>query len=278
MFQVHTAGVVIGAGEVGESLFEALLSTYPSLKMHDIDPPEIPTYGGVVHICFPYFEGFEKTVGDWIKFHTENGRRVPDAVVIHSTVPVGVTKIVSDILPHIPVFHSPIRGKHPYLKESIKMFVKFIGPAGPAREDSVEQHAIMDYFREAGIQTYLCKDSGTTELMKLVSTTTYALLIAFHQEVERWCDAYGVNYEDIVTMATRTYNEGYDAVKEPQFRRPLIFPGFIGGHCLMPNVSTLRTMLKELYHINADADKAEVPMSLFLEAIVDSNERKGEEE
>jgi hypothetical protein len=55
------------------------------------------------------------------------------------------------------------------------------------------------------------------------------LLIAWAQEVERYCVKLGTNYDEVVSF--------YDEIK---FFPPVrYFPGVIGGHCVMPNIAIL---------------------------------------
>lgn len=246
--------VVIGCGEVGQGLYDVLVGTYPTTRRHDIQIPDFQC-NDIMHVCYPYSDSFTDNTIDWVKHHN------PRMVIIHSTVPVGTTGAISDILidDNISVFHSPIRGKHPKLAESIKVFVKFIGPAW-ASSDDIDR--VVKYFWDAGVRTRLAHCSETTELLKLVSTTTYGLLIAFHQEIERWCKLYGVSYQEVVTDANITYNEGYQNLAGSQFTRPLIHPGVISGHCVMPNIDLL---------------EISVGASEFLDSIIASNNEYIEE-
>jgi hypothetical protein len=73
-------------------------------------------------------------------------------------------------------------------------------------------------------------------------------LIAWAQEVERYCKEVGADYDEVVSF--------YEEIK---FFPPVkYFPGAIGGHCVMPNIDILlRTFPSDL-----------------LPAIVRSNELK----
>ena len=92
------------------------------------------------------------------------------------------------------------------------------------------------------------KPDKATELAKLSETTYFGLLVAWAQEVERYCDRVGQSYEEVVSF--------YDEI--PFFPTVKYFPGIIGGHCVMPNIEILRK-----------SDD-----SAILKAIEDSNERK----
>jgi hypothetical protein len=68
-----------------------------------------------------------------------------------------------------------------------------------------------------------------TELAKLTETTYFGVLIAWAQELERYCDQAGQDYSEVSSF--------YDEIK---FFPPIkYFPGVIGGHCVMPNIEIL---------------------------------------
>ena len=58
------------------------------------------------------------------------------------------------------------------------------------------------------------------------------MMIAWAQEVERYCDKAGQSYEEVASF--------YEEI--PFFPRTKYFPGIIGGHCVMPNIEILRTL------------------------------------
>jgi UDP-N-acetyl-D-mannosaminuronate dehydrogenase len=88
------------------------------------------------------------------------------------------------------------------------------------------------------------------ELSKLVETTWLGVLIGWAQEVERMAAQCNASYDDVNAF-----------IKEIDYLPTDIFPGFIGGHCVMPNIAILRTKFA----------------SRFLDAIVESNESKEQE-
>jgi hypothetical protein len=70
----------------------------------------------------------------------------------------------------------------------------------------------------------------TTELAKLTETTYFGLLIAWAQEIERYCDQSGQNYDEVVSF--------YEEIHYLPASK--YFPGIIGGHCVMPNINILQ--------------------------------------
>jgi UDP-glucose 6-dehydrogenase len=80
-----------------------------------------------------------------------------------------------------------------------------------------------------GLKTKILSDSEATELAKLTETTYFGLMIAWAQELERYCDRAGQDYVEVVSF--------YDEIKF--FPQVKYFPGVIGGHCVMPNIEIL---------------------------------------
>jgi hypothetical protein len=99
-----------------------------------------------------------------------------------------------------------------------------------------------------GIKTKVLGSPEATEIAKLTETTYFGVMIAWAQEVERYCREVGASYDEVVSF--------YEEVK---FFPPVkYFPGVIGGHCVMPNIAILRQQFP----------------SGLLEAIVKSNTLK----
>jgi UDP-glucose 6-dehydrogenase len=126
--------------------------------------------------------------------------------------------------------------------------VKFVGAIDPT---SGQQAA--DHFRSVGVKTKVLASPEATELAKLTETTYFGVLIAWAQEVERYCDQLGQDYNDIVSF--------YEEIK--YLPRVKFFPGVIGGHCVMPNIEIMRQLLGD---------------SVMLDAIRESNRMKIERE
>jgi len=210
--------IIIGAGEVGISLFNVLVPHYTETKVVDKNGIDLvyDTDFDIMHVCFPYSEEFLEQVQKY-KF-----KFLPKHIVIHSTVPVGTSKALGAI-------HSPIRGLHPNLESGIKTFPKFLAGEGSSQ--------VADYFRRAGLKVVLFDDSRTTEALKLFDTEYYRTCIEFAHRVKKFCDKEGLNFSEVYTIPNITYNEGYTALGHPEYVRPVLQPIMkeIGGHCLLPN-------------------------------------------
>ena len=233
--------VVVGLGEVGKPLFE-LTSRYHETVGVDISPPAKPVEpADVLHICYPFqIKDFVGETERYIALFK------PALTVINSTVAVGTTRLIAERT-RVAVANSPIRGKHARMLDDLCKYVKFVGGIDPAASRQAAEH-----FESIGLKTKILSSPEATELAKLTETTYFGLMIAWAQEVERYCDQMDTDYNEIISF-----------YEEIQFFPPVkYFPGVIGGHCVMPNIKTL----SRLGH------------SVMLEAIEASNRMKVERE
>lgn len=214
----ESVSVVLGLGEVGRPLLEVLKRAH---RVEGVDLPARDISGPVefLHVCYPAeIKEFAVITAGYVK------RYRPEVVIIHSTVPVGTTRAVGELVP-VPVVHSPVRGKHARMMEELTHYVKFIGADRPVVGRRVAAH-----LEAAGMKTKVLASPEATELAKLTETTYLGLLIAFAQDVDRMGRAVGVSYSDVASF----YDEiGY-------LPRVGFFPGIIGGHCVIPNVALLK--------------------------------------
>ena len=211
--------VVLGLGEVGKPLLK-LLSDHYQVTGVDIEPPAKPIENvDVMHVCFPF--EIKDFVGESARY-IERFR--PKLTVINSTVAVGTTRAVAERT-GTAVAHSPVRGKHARMLEEMRKYTKFVGGIDAASGKHGAEH-----FAAAGLKTKVLAAPEATELAKLTETTYFGVMIAWAQEVERYCDQAGQSYEEIVSF--------YDEI--PFFPTTKYFPGVIGGHCVMPNIAILR--------------------------------------
>jgi len=228
--------VVIGLGEIGRPLFDIIRTEYTAVGV-DLDPVDIDGRCRIMHVCFPY---------ESVQFIDESKRYIskyrPALTIINSTVAPGTTRAVEQGT-GARVVHSPIRGKHWKMHEELLHYVKFIGGTDPEACREAQNH-----FQSLGMKTRLLSSPEATEIAKLSETTYFGLLITWAQEVERYCDQLGCDYDEVVGI--------YEDIG---FFPPVKYtPGIIGGHCVMPNIDILQAVF--------DSD--------LLEAIRNSNDCK----
>ena len=226
------ASVIIGNGEVGKALYKVLDEHY-IVFIRDKIGPVFPNSEEVessrveiLHICIPFSRHFVKIVKQYKKDYD------PEYTVIHSTVPVGISRKCGAI-------HSPVRGMHPEMENGLKTYVKFLGG-----KDASE---VADYFRRANFKIQLCEKQETTELAKILSTTRYGIDIEFAKDTAKLCRRFKVPFSEVYTLWTLTYNKGLKKKGEEELCRPVIQPieKKIGGHCVLPNAELLKTRFTE---------------------------------
>ncbi len=211
--------VVVGLGEVGRPLL-ALLSGHYKVIGIDITPPAEPIGNvDVLHICFPF--EIKDFVGETARYIE---RFKPALTIINSTVAIGTTRAVAQRT-GAAVAYSPVRGKHARMLEELRKYTKFVGAMDPASGKRAAKH-----FESAGLKTKILSAPEAAELAKLTETTYFGLMIAWAQEVERYCDQAGQAYEEVASF--------YEEISF--FPATKYFPGVIGGHCVMPNIEILR--------------------------------------
>jgi UDP-N-acetyl-D-mannosaminuronate dehydrogenase len=249
--------LAVGLGEVGRPLFE-LLNESGSFIVHGYDSDEakmsqigqhkkdLPKEVDVMHVCIPSVnqEKFVSTVANYAK------QFKPKLVIINSTVMPGTTKEVSKRCECL-VAHSPVRGVHEsleHMKWELKRWTKYIGGANAKAGEAARQH-----FEKLGLKTKTLKGCAESELAKLFETTYRAWMIACFQEMHRISRHFKTDFDDIVDFLEDTHRVRLD--------RPIMFPGVIGGHCLIPDT--------ELLLKSYDSE--------LLRLILESNERRKEE-
>lgn len=212
--------VVIGLGEVGKPLFEVIGQRYNPIGV-DIDPIELQDECEIMHICYPF------TIGDFVGQSVAYIQKYsPRLTIVNSTVAPGTTRAIYRAT-GVPIVHSPVRGKHFKMKQELLHYTKFIG--GINGEDS--QRAA-EHFQSIGMRTRIVSSPETTELAKLTETTYFGLMVAWAQEVERYCDQSSLIYDEVVSF--------YEEIK---FFPPVKYTaGVIGGHCVIPNIGILKTV------------------------------------
>lgn len=228
--------VVVGLGEIGKPLLQLISEHYVVVGV-DVSPVEPIDQVGVLHICYPF--QIKDFVGETARYI---GLFNPALTVINSTVAVGTTRAIA-VQAGTAVVNSPVRGKHIHMLDEIRSYTKFVGALDAPTAQRAAHH-----FESIGLKTKILSSPEATELAKLTETTYFGLMIAWAQELERYCDQFGQNYEAITSF--------YDEIK---FFPPVrYYPGVIGGHCVMPNIE----ILSKFQH------------SVVLEAIRASNQMK----
>ena len=220
--------IILGMGEVGETLFDLLVDRKFDCVGIDLDNSKCKNYSEnqviqnpqYLHVCLPgELEKFTNIVIEWV----DKIKNV-QVVVIHSTVKPGTTKSIQEKL-SIPILFSPVRGVHRRFLDDIKKYTKFIS-FDDANIDSKIKKDLENRFEKIDWMS----TTKTAELAKiLVDTTYYGWLINYAQITKMICEKENIDFEEMWKFA--------DEIHENLGNRPKMFPGIIGGHCVIPNLN-----------------------------------------
>ncbi len=228
--------LVVGLGEVGNPLYTILKRRDPGAIGIDIEPAQVAGPIGIMHICFPFKDStqFQSAVlGYVIKY-------APKVVVINSTAVPGTTRSIESET-GVPCVYSPVRGKHTKMVDELLTYVKFVAGANAQATEQVREQ-----FSASGMKSETMSTPEALELAKLLETTYFGLLIAWAQEMNRFSETVDADYLEVGKF-----------FREIAYLPSVLFqPGYIGGHCVMPNITLLQRRFE----------------SEFLEVIKRSNE------
>ena len=223
--------IILGMGEVGETLFDLLVDRKFDCIGIDLDDSKCKNYTEneiienpqYLHVCLPgELEKFTDIVIEWI-----NKIKNIQVVVIHSTVKPGTTKTIQE-RSSIPILFSPVRGVHRRFLDDIKKYTKFIS-FDDANIDSKIKKDLENRFEKIDWMS----TTKTAELAKiLVDTTYYGWLINYAQITKMICEKENVDFDEMWKFA--------DEIHENLGNRPKMFPGIIGGHCVIPNLDLIK--------------------------------------
>ena len=222
--------IILGMGEVGETLFHLLVDRRIDCIGIDLDNSKCKNYSKneiiknpqYLHVCLP---------GELIKFtdivieYIEKIKNI-QAVIIHSTVKPGTTKIIQEKVSP-PVLFSPVRGVHRRFLDDIKKYTKFISFDDTDIDSKIKKDLEKRFEKVDWMST-----TKTAELAKiLVDTTYYGWLINYAQITKMICEKENVDFDEMWKFA--------DEIHENLGNRPKMFPGIIGGHCVIPNLDLI---------------------------------------
>ena len=110
------------------------------------------------------------------------------------------------------------------MRDDLLSYPKFVAASDP---EVVRRASV--HLAGAGLRPAPFPSLDGLELAKLLETAYLGILIAWAQEAERFCLAAGADYDDVMAM-----------MREIDYLPPVVFrPGFIGGHCVIPNTYLL---------------------------------------
>ena len=230
---MKTKDVVVGLGEIGTPILKLISKSTIVVgfdkNMNLIDKKQFKKYENFqtrfVHLCIPFNQNFIKnTINIQKKF-------LPRCIVIHSTIKPCTTKQIQDKL-SIPIIYSPVRGVHKRMLQDLKKYKKFYGIESNAPNKAWASRNFSLLMRKSGVKTKKISNSTTLELSKIICDTTYlGWLINYSQISNMIATQHGVNFDEMWSFA--------DEIHQHLGNRPKMFPGYIGGHCVIPNLELI---------------------------------------
>ena len=237
--------IVAGLGEIGFPIYQILSKVFP-VDGYDIDSNLIPKtnkkfelyHTRFLHICIPYNKNFVSQV---LKL---NKKFLPEAIVIHSTIKPGTTRNIQKKLT-IPIIYSATRGVHKRMRSDLKKYTKFFALDYTIPNSKLLSSAYTKLMKKSGIKTKKMSSPITLELSKIICDTTYyGWLINYAQMSKIIADKFSVDYDEMWSFS--------DEIHKFLGNRPKLFPGFIGGHCVIPNLELLNdNSLNQINKINS---------------------------
>jgi len=245
-----TKHLVIGLGEIGGPILQLLSKhvltvgydinqklmnkkKFDNLKSLDIE---------FIHVCIPFTNKFNSTIK---KFFDEFN---PQGIVIHSTIAPNTIKNLQQTIP-IPIIYSATRGVHKRMLNDLKRYTKFyaIEPKAPREKWATTKFSSL--MKKCGVKTKKLSTPLTLELAKIVvDTSYYGWLINYAQLSNLIAIQNKINYDEMWSFA--------DEIHKILGNRPKMFPGFIGGHCVIPNLELISDKtLNLIKEINLDYAK-----------------------
>ena len=236
--------IILGMGQVGETLFQLLKDREFDCIGIDSDNSKCENYSEnstienpeFLHVCLPgELVEFKEVTLSWI-----NKIKDLKVIVIHSTVKPGTTKKIQE-KSNIPVLYSPIRGVHTKFLEDTKYYTKFV-----ASDEKQIDTEIKLGFKKRFQKVEWMSNTKTAEFAKiLVDTTYYGWLISYAQITKMICEKEDVDFDEMWKFA--------DEIQENLHNRPKMYPGIIGGHCVIPNLSLIKNehidMIKKINEV-----------------------------
>ena len=225
--------VVAGLGEIGSTILKLLskkqITVGYDLDKRLVDESKLKKYQDTttsfLHIAIPVTSKFDYNLLKLCK------KFRPECVVIHSTIGPGTTERIQKKL-KIPVIYSATRGVHKRMMYDLKRYIKFfvISTNAPRGKWACSRYAKL--MKHCGVKTKQMSKPETLELGKIICDTSYlGWLINYSQISNMIAKSYGVDYDEMWEFS--------DEIHKALGNRPKFYPGFIGGHCVIPNLELI---------------------------------------
>ena len=258
----------MGLGEIGKPLLK-LISKSTIAVGYDVNPnlidgKKISKFEKLetrfLHICIPFNKKFVKNVISLYHAFT------PKSIVIHSTVSPYITMKLQNKLP-IPIIYSATRGVHKRMFNDLKKYTKFYGIEQNAPNHFWASKTFSSLMRKSGVKTKKVSNPITLELSKIICDTTYlGWLVNYAQISNMIAIQHDVNYDEMWSFS--------DEIHKFLGNRPKMFPGYIGGHCVIPNLKLINNQTLDLIKKTNTMYAKKVPNSKSIAKKYDSKTKQ----
>ena len=261
MSKMNKKNIVAGLGEIGMPILKLLskneLTIGYDINENLMNKKKFNKYEKLqtltLHICIPFSKKFILNVEKLVKkFH-------PQIVVVHSTVSPRTTTAIQSKL-SIPIIYSATRGVHkrkfdkyqPHkngILFDIMRYRKFFAISETAPNKTFAIKEFKKSMKTNGVKTKQMSTPETLELGKIICDTSYyGWLINYAQLSNMIATQYDVDYDEMWTFS--------DEIHKFLGNRPKMFPGIIGGHCIIPNLDLIHNeTLNLIKKINTNYEK-----------------------
>ncbi|WP_299290867.1 GDP-mannose dehydrogenase [Nitrosopumilus sp.] len=232
--------IVAGLGEIGNPILKLLSKNSISIGF-DIDKKlmnikKFEKYANAqtkfLHICIPFGKNFEKNVLNLVDQFS------PLIVVIHSTISPYTTSKLQEKLT-VPVIYSATRGIHQRMLSDLKKYTKFYAIEKSAPKSSWASNEYRKLLKLSNVKSRKVSSPITLELAKIVCDTSYyGWLINYAQISNMIANEHKVDYDEMWSFS--------DEIHKFLGNRPKMYPGYIGGHCVIPNLDLIHHQTLDL--------------------------------
>ena len=225
--------IVVGLVEICTPILQLFSKTIPvvgyDIRKELIDEKKFSAFTSLktnfLHICIPFTKKFVPNVLALTKQFNPRG------IVIHSTIEPNTTKRIQQRL-LIPVIYSATRGVHKRMLYDLRRYTKFYAVESSAPNSRWAATSYERILSKCGVKTKRMSTPLTLELAKIICDTSYyGWLITYAQLSNMIAINNRVNYDEMWSFA--------DEIHKFLGNRPKMYPGVIGGHCVIPNLDLI---------------------------------------
>ena len=214
----------------------------------------------ILHICIPFSKKF------LFQVTALNKKFNPEIIVIHSTVSPYTTQKLQKNL-SIPIIYSATRGVHRRMISDMKKYTKFYALEKNAPKKKWASETYSRLLKKCGIKSKKMSEPITLELAKIVvDTSYYGWLINYAQLSNMIAKEHGVNFDEMWSFS--------DEIHNLLGNRPRMYPGYIGGHCVIPNLDLMHNQTLNLIKKINDSYIKKIPKAKSINKKYDKSKKQ----